>query len=722
MGYLSEFKERLRERNPHKILELWQEYLTVDSVDSREYISVLEEIKASDQKPVLANVISLGLPMWEQIESDEDSFRVLKLINEMSPDSSSLMREKILDMVHKRWPEYAEDAQKLKWASLRDEGSSIQGSLAAFELLIHFKKGNFVYHLGGWGVGEIMEVSLIRELIVVEFEHVSAKKEISFANAFKILEPRKKEHFLSRRFGFPDELESEARKDPVGIICLLLSDLGPMTAAEIKDELIDLVIPEKDWHKWWQLTRTKLKKDSLIETPDSIKEPFILREKAKTSFDLLEEFFTKGMVGGVEALYNLIRDFPVLGKDVKSRTAILSYLREGVSKGLSKEETVLFALLGVYLGEDTFKGALKTELSKTSHPVSLVMNVPVQALKKIFLQVLAESDAFDADLFIEILEKESFTPIKEWTYRTLENKGYSHLLKDREEIAIASPQSMPEFFLWLFARFCSSIAKDSQKREQSRVYLESVLKLLNIVENRPQEKEFAKKIYSLLTDKRWELVRDILPGADITYLKEMLLLASKCHTFSDNDLKILRSLSEVVCEDLKKASRKHEPQEENIIFWALPSTVEKKTSRLKEITEVDLIENSKDIETARAHGDLRENGDYKAALERKRMLQMEMKEISSALQNLQVIHTEAVSKDMISVGHKVSLKDKEGNLIEYTLLGPWEADPEKGVISVESHLGKALLGKRKGEKLSFKDTQYEVFNFESAIDMMKTSS
>src|SRR5205085_3420258 len=98
-----------------------------------------------------------------------------------------------------------------------------------------------------------------------EFENVTGIKHITFENAFKTLIPLSDSSFLARRFAHPDELEAEAKKDPVTILKLMLNDLGPLTAGQIKDELADLVIPEKDWTKWWQNARTRIKKDTMVQ-------------------------------------------------------------------------------------------------------------------------------------------------------------------------------------------------------------------------------------------------------------------------------------------------------------------------------------------------------------------------------------------------------------------------------------------------------------------------
>lgn len=125
---------------------------------------------------------------------------------------------------------------------------------------MHLSEGNFVFHQGGWGVGEIMGVSFLQQKVLVEFEGVLTAKDISFETAFRMLVPLRKDHFLARRFGDPDAFEAFARKEPVAAIECLLKDLGPKNAKEIRNELVELVIPEEVWSRWWQSAKIKMKK------------------------------------------------------------------------------------------------------------------------------------------------------------------------------------------------------------------------------------------------------------------------------------------------------------------------------------------------------------------------------------------------------------------------------------------------------------------------------
>lgn len=104
------------------------------------------------------------------------------------------------------------------------------------------------------------------------------------------------------------------------------------------------------------------------------------------------------------------------------------------------------------------------------------------------------------------------------------------------------------------------------------------------------------------------------------------------------------------------------------------------------------------IETARGHGDLKENAEYHAAKERQGHLEGRILELKDKLSRAEVIDCTKVRCDRAVFGTIVSLLDLDTNEeISYQLLGPEEADVKKGSISVLSPLGSSLLGKEVGD-------------------------
>ena len=107
------------------------------------------------------------------------------------------------------------------------------------------------------------------------------------------------------------------------------------------------------------------------------------------------------------------------------------------------------------------------------------------------------------------------------------------------------------------------------------------------------------------------------------------------------------------------------------------------------------------IKEAREEGDLRENGGYEAARERQGLLEARISYIESRMVRFEVIDIDALENTKVIFGATVTVEDLEsGEQKTYTLLGPDEADHTKGSISVESPVGRALLGKSEGDEVS----------------------
>ncbi len=111
------------------------------------------------------------------------------------------------------------------------------------------------------------------------------------------------------------------------------------------------------------------------------------------------------------------------------------------------------------------------------------------------------------------------------------------------------------------------------------------------------------------------------------------------------------------------------------------------------------------IATARAFGDLSENEEYSSARAEQKMAESRILEIQDILKNAKVI--KGGKKDKIILGALVAL-DMGGRKVEYTLVGPTEANPLEGKISNESPIGKALFGRKAGEEFEFNGKKVKI--------------
>lgn len=120
--------------------------------------------------------------------------------------------------------------------------------------------------------------------------------------------------------------------------------------------------------------------------------------------------------------------------------------------------------------------------------------------------------------------------------------------------------------------------------------------------------------------------------------------------------------------------------------------------RLDYLKRVARVEVANKIEVARSFGDISENSEYDAAREEEALLAQEILEIEDTLRNAKIINKLKIDTTTIGVGNTVVVDDLEfDEELTFKIMGSFEADPTKGLISNESPLGRALIGAKKGD-------------------------
>lgn len=129
--------------------------------------------------------------------------------------------------------------------------------------------------------------------------------------------------------------------------------------------------------------------------------------------------------------------------------------------------------------------------------------------------------------------------------------------------------------------------------------------------------------------------------------------------------------------------------------------LKKMEEKLQYLTTVRRAEVAEQISIARGFGDLSENAEYDEAKNEQSRLEAEIIELENALRTVVVIDDENVSTDAVNVGTTVRVKYlDDGEEEEFTIVGARESDPMNNKISNESPVGAALLGHKKGQKVS----------------------
>lgn len=712
MGYLVDFQKALGQRDAPALLRLWEEYFSSETVDAKDFKSIMEAIKHSDLADTVGRYIEKAIPLWQTLEESFDADEVLRFILDLQHSNNLQLRELAQQFLDKRFGSDSLHQEKMRLVGLRGQCESFRGAISNYLLLNYMQKGNFVFHKGGWGVGEVIDISMVREQVIFEFDYVPGKKELSFKSCFASLTPLPNEHFLAMRFGSPDAIEKRARENAAEVIRMLLRDLGPKTALEIKDELCGLVISEKEWNRWWQNARAKLKKDKRIESPTTLKLPFkLLKEEVAH-----EEKLAKALDNNpdtdqlIQLIFSFFKDFPETLKNIEFKQTVKQKILETLSlPDISRAQELQFRFLLQDFGEEQ---AVQEILKGETSPQDLIREIFIQGLKKRLLCEVRKVLPNWQEYFVSLLLIVEQSTLRDFILSELLGTEAEEAVKKQLEELCMYPTKHPEAFLWYFQKVIPTLTISlGDIRKQSSLF-ESFLTLLGSTNQR----DLIKKMHDILTSDRYAIVRQIMKNATEKEVQEFLLLVTKCHSLSDHDIKILHSLAEVAHPSLaKKNKRRGLAQPEEEVIWTTKEGYNALQKRIEQIGTVDTVENAKEIEIARAHGDLRENAEFKAALERRDRLQAELKIFSAQLNQCRVLTKEDVDTSRVGVGVVVECQSESGDTLSYTLLGPWDADPDHNILSFQSKLAQNMTGLKVGNIFELQGKKLQITAIRSVL-------
>jgi transcription elongation factor GreA len=346
-------------------------------------------------------------------------------------------------------------------------------------------------------------------------------------------------------------------------------------------------------------------------------------------------------------------------------------------------------------------------------------------LRKAFLNSVRKQIKNWQEIFITILPYH----LQKEVIRDLNNAGHSDLVVAKFQELYDTYRDNREPFIW-FVRNCWEDEWFSETGMSTEKLLISMIHLLDLtardIDNKrdvslnrklnkqihnflikdeeivnyinQSDEEGIHRIYSLLED-----VKDLDPGIMASIRKTIAARFPGFEFYGE---------SSGVTETVTRSG-----------FFAMMRSYEDRQKALKKLHEVEVPKNSKEIAAAREYGDLKENAEYKAAKERQDFLNTTARKWESDLQSAQVVNQEDVKGDRIAFGTKATLTNKaDGSKEVYTIMGPWESNPEKGVLSHLSPFAAKLLGGKKGDTITFTINQREYEYVVEKIEVADFSS
>ena len=573
--------------------------------------------------------------------------------------------------------------------------------------LQELKPGTFCLHKS-WGFGRVAEWNLLLNQLLIDFPGKKGHPmQLSYAAENLTLIPPA--HFLAKKATDLPGVKELVKKDPIALMRNILESLGgSATVTQISQLMLGDIFTEPEWKRWWDSTKKLLNKEGYFSVPTKKSEPIQLRGEKVSRADELLTFFNqarqpKEQVAALEQIIKLHHEFD---KPEAQLQPVVAAIENSAARNQRLNAPLTFEL--VIARDDLLArcpGLKTTNLSLTlirliedeQARLGVILPKLPAAKERRVLQALpaALGEAWTTRALQMMLSNNARAVLQ--LPRVFADEGKQDELRAFVERGIRDHSVTSEVLVWL--------CKERGNAEWRPLVMPDLLGAILSALERDQHNENSRgsKLRDLLLDDR-ELIPDMFEGAEMSVAREAmrrLMLTPVFDELTKRSLlaRIIKLYPEL--ESVITGEQKEEKREALVVSW---SSLEKRKAEYEELVNKKIPENSKEIGVARSYGDLRENFEFKAAKEMQAVLMRRKSELETALHNARGTAFESPDTSQVSIGTIVGLRDADtGKEETYTILGAWDGDPDRGIISYQTAIGQAMMGHKLGEVITLAD-------------------
>jgi len=690
------------------VREIWEKLINMYPEDIDFFLHIQKKIAKSISEDKAVILLNELYAKYREIDVDV-AINILKIVLEYDEKDVHARRE-IIECFRKKYSSHSQLEEYIRVSNLSQNYRDVHKAISDFEKHIAFDKGNFVYHRT-WGVGRIADIQ--GDEIRIDF----AKKRghsMSLKMAVDALQTLTKNHiWVLKATRKREDLREKVKDSDENIIWTLktiIKSFGNFCDMKrIKAELSPALLSAGEWSTWNGKAREILKSNPDFGVSQDNIDVFIVRdrpvsvtEKLYNEFNAQKNFFDRACA---------IRDYVNNKKadpDSDYFAEMFSYFTGFLRSSQNTEYTVASYLLINEIAANKNYSHLKSSLTVNFADIfSGISDVPA-LFKSLKDSRFKEEFLNNVKLFIDnwpsVYVKLFPFALLQSIITQLEKEGHKDKLTVMCNDCFDHFREAREAALWLY--------KNSRETEW--------FKAANI----SFEKQLITLIHILdITYRDIENHKDTVENRKINKLVYNILFkdGSLASFFSDADedtiIRVFTFINDVKDLDPQDKLNLRSKILDKYPGFKFFGDVEKKVTRglmvtqamyeekkrqLTHIMDEEVPANSKEIEYALSLGDLRENAEYKAAKEKQEQLNSQIAKLKEDIERAQLFDPNSVSTSRVSFGTKVTLHNESAGIQEeYTILGPWESNPNNNIISYLSPFGSAILNRVPGEKFEF---------------------
>ncbi|MDR0409095.1 MAG: transcription elongation factor GreA [Spirochaetaceae bacterium] len=689
------------------VREIWLKLLDYHPEDIDFFLSVQNKIAKNIS---VDKAVSLLTDVYNSRRKHNDfntSIMILKLILNYD-ERDAFARKEITECFRQKYARHSQLEEYIKISNLTQNWRNVHEAILDFEKHIAFDKGNFVYHRT-WGVGRIAKVE--GDDILIDFSKKRSHG-MSLKMAVDALQTLEKTHiWVLKATMSKEKLREKVKSDPEWTLRTIIKSYDNFCDFKrIKAELVPSVLSAGEWASWNTKAHTILKDNPVFGvSTDNINihtvrgRSLSKEEKLYGEFKAEKKFFNR---------LSLIREYAREIKDIEPDSEHFNEMAAFFAGYLKPNAPVNENTVTSYLLLKDLSASFAF-LSSLIHLNFTAMFERIENLPLLFQRLKDEKTKKDFLAQIKLFIQEwqdiyiRLFPYALTTYiiDELKQAGYENKIVAMIRGCFENYRNNREAVVWLYRNYredplFTAVGLSDEKIIITLIHLlELTYREIDNHRDTADNKKINKQVYSILFKEN--LLDNYIDSAGPeTILRVYTLIDDVKYLDPANKLNLRNRIL-----DKYPTFKFLGTAEKDIITRTLIVTIAKYDEKQKQLDRImaeDIPANSKEIAFALSLGDLRENAEYKAAKEKQEILNSTVAKLKNEIERAQLFDPSTVNTSRVSFGTVAALTNEATGMDEvYTILGPWESDPDNKIISYLSPFGSALMNKRRGEKFDF---------------------
>ena len=718
-----QFREFAEQGDHQGFEDLWLERLDAAPAEVDSFIEGGDALASQGQFEKAGLYLSMLSPVLLERELYLEALQVLRKMAEVAPRERGL-RHGLLTAYRGLYADDPNLETFLQMCGVAD-GKDLKAAVAQMGIFLCMKEGAYLYHPGGWHAGRISEVDADDASLVIDFDEKRGHR-MSMEMAAKKTDLIAEDDLRAMKLDRLEEVKRLVEDDPVELIrCGLRSRRGKATLRDLRDRIAGDIIPTKSWSRWWQKARGKVKAAGDITITPGANPTLELGEEtggyAEACLRDLGHLPTDAR--RVRYFRDLMKEAPAHEDGIPALVGVTANLVAAAPEMSTADRISLSFLLAEAAqkwSEITSHEELSPAQTLRDHDaaVKALPSIPIAGHRVAAMLQIKQFEDVDWPALCHRVIIGGAAESADHCLSDLLREGHTQVAEDSVNTVADRYRDHPRAFTWYVRAARGDKLPAGVRRDRNPVLLEKSLVLhshldkeaIRLKDLKPtasdESKDLAATLAKVFPLKDYGFVRDSFTEANESEAMTLAALLRNNRSLN-SDLRdrmmahMFRTRPEAAKFDTDTSAAASDPMFDTSIIYTTERALQARRVEHEDVVNNQIPENSVEIGRAASYGDLSENAEWAAAVEKQSRLSKLAEELAEGLQKARIISGDVQdgTEGNVTLGSRVSLTDTQGRHHSYTVLGPWDVDAKRSFISYLSPLGRALVGHEKDETI-----------------------